>query len=70
MSPGSSSIPAGVMTLTSGSQTTVQVLKPDSVQEETGQRPQTHSVNCGMSCAGTAVGLDGPCVSLPTQDVL
>ena len=22
--------------------------KPDSVQEETGQRPQTHGVNCGV----------------------
>ena len=32
--------------------------QPDSVQEETGQRPQTHGVTCGVSCAGTGAGLD------------
>lgn len=43
--------------------------QPDSVQEETGHRPQTHRVSCGVSCAGTGAGLHDPCGSLPARDI-
>ncbi|XP_074960559.1 uncharacterized protein LOC142062281 [Phalacrocorax aristotelis] len=44
--------------------------QPDNIQEALGQCPQSHGVNLGLSCAGTGVGLNDPCGSLPAQDIL
>ena len=44
--------------------------KPVGVQEVFGQCSQTYGLIFGWSCVELGIGLNDPCGSLPTQDIL